>query len=151
MGPEVDLDDILAQMFGSGMGGGMGGMGGMPGMGRQPRKGRDVEQEYEVTLEELYKGKTTRFSNTKNIVCQTCKGSGGKEKAKPHQCAVCGGNGMFILESTPDRQYKKSNILLTIYFAYRRYHTTSPRRPRARHTGNSPLLYLFWHWVTVQG
>ncbi|KAF2817131.1 DnaJ-domain-containing protein [Mytilinidion resinicola] len=98
-GPEVDLDDILAQMFGGGMGGmggmpGMGGMGSMPGgMGRQPRKGRDVEQEYEVTLEELYKGKTTRFSNTKNVVCQTCKGTGGKEKAKPHQCAVCGGNG----------------------------------------------------------
>ncbi|KAF2502449.1 DnaJ-domain-containing protein [Lophium mytilinum] len=101
-GPEVDIDDVLAQMFGGGMGGmggmpGMGGMGGMPGgvpgMGRQPRKGRDVEQEYEVTLEELYKGKTTRFANTKNVVCQTCKGTGGKEKAKPHQCAVCGGNG----------------------------------------------------------
>lgn len=50
-------------------------------------------QEYQVTLEELYKGKTTRFSNTKNVVCTVCKGSGGKEKAKPHQCAVCGGSG----------------------------------------------------------
>lgn len=100
MGGEPDIDDVFAQMFGGGMnfGGmpGMGGMGGMPGGpgGRQvPRKGRSVEQEYEVTLEELYKGKTTKFSNTKNVVCATCKGSGGKQNAKPHACSVCGGRG----------------------------------------------------------
>ncbi|KAF2867722.1 hypothetical protein BDV95DRAFT_581616 [Massariosphaeria phaeospora] len=101
MGGEGDIDDLFAQMFG-GMGGfAGGGMGGMPGMpggpggpGRNvPRKGRSVEQEYEVTLEELYKGKTTKFSNTKNIVCQTCKGSGGKQGAKSHACGVCGGRG----------------------------------------------------------
>ncbi|CAE7034038.1 hypothetical protein PTNB85_03745 [Pyrenophora teres f. teres] len=101
-----DMDDIFAQMFG-GMGGfggmpGMGGMGGMPGMGGMggmpggrnvPRKGRSVEQEYEVTLEELYKGKTTKFSNTKNIICSLCKGSGGKQGAKSNACAVCNGRG----------------------------------------------------------
>ncbi|KAF2000937.1 hypothetical protein P154DRAFT_190380 [Amniculicola lignicola CBS 123094] len=104
MGEEGDINDLFAQMFG-GMGGGfpggmpgMGGMGGMPGgpggPGRGvPRKGRSVEQTYEVTLEELYKGKTTKFSNTKNIVCGTCKGSGGKQGAKPHDCSVCGGKG----------------------------------------------------------
>ncbi|KAF2180888.1 hypothetical protein K469DRAFT_714068 [Zopfia rhizophila CBS 207.26] len=96
MGGEPDIDDIFAQMFG-GMGfGGMPGMGGMPGGpgGRDvPRKGRDVEQQYEVTLEELYKGKTTKFSNTKNVICQTCKGSGGKPGAKPHECSVCHGKG----------------------------------------------------------
>jgi DnaJ family protein A protein 2 len=99
-----DMDDIFAQMFG-GMGGGMGGggfggMGGMPGMGGMgggrnvPRKGRSVEQEYEVSLEELYKGKTTKFSNTKNIICSSCKGSGGKAGAKSHSCSSCGGRGM---------------------------------------------------------
>ncbi|KAF2710037.1 DnaJ-domain-containing protein [Pleomassaria siparia CBS 279.74] len=100
MGGEPDIDDIFAQMFGSGMnfGGmpGMGGMGGMPGGpgGRNvPRKGRSVEQEYEVTLEELYKGKTTKFSNTKNVICGICKGSGGKANAKTHACSVCGGRG----------------------------------------------------------
>ena len=93
-----DMDDIFAQMFG-GMGGGMGGFGGMPGMGGMgggrnvPRKGRSVEQEYEVSLEELYKGKTTKFSNTKNIVCSNCKGSGGKQGAKSHACGMCGGQG----------------------------------------------------------
>ncbi|KAH4976771.1 hypothetical protein HBI62_239330 [Parastagonospora nodorum] len=100
-----DMDDIFAQMFGGmggmgGMGGGMGGFGGMPGMGGMgggrnvPRKGRSVEQEYEVSLEELYKGKTTKFSNTKNIVCSNCKGSGGKQGAKSHACGMCGGQGL---------------------------------------------------------
>jgi hypothetical protein len=101
-GEQPDMDDILAQMFG-GMGGfggmpGMGGFGGMPGGpgGRNvPRKGRSVEQEYEVTLEELYKGKTTKFSNTKNIVCNQCEGSGGKKGSKSHDCGVCNGRGMF--------------------------------------------------------
>ncbi|KAF2122976.1 hypothetical protein BDV96DRAFT_561775 [Lophiotrema nucula] len=98
-GEGPDMEDIFAQMFGGmGFGGvpGMGGMGGMPGGpgGRGvPRKGRSVEQQYEVTLEELYKGKTTKFSNTKNVVCATCKGSGGKQGAKAHECSVCHGRG----------------------------------------------------------
>jgi DnaJ family protein A protein 2 len=95
-GAGPDMDDIFAQMFG-GMGGfgGMPGMGGMGGMPRRnvPKKGRSVEQEYDVTLGELYKGKTTKFTNTKNVVCQHCEGSGGKPGAKPHPCGVCNGQG----------------------------------------------------------
>ncbi|KAJ4305758.1 DnaJ-like protein xdj1 [Kalmusia sp. IMI 367209] len=105
MGDGPDINDIFAQMFGGmgfgdgipGMGGGMPGMGGMPGGpgGRNvPRKGRSVEQEYEVTLEELYKGKTTKFSNTKNVVCKTCEGKGGKPGTKSHNCSQCNGRGM---------------------------------------------------------
>ncbi|KAF2140753.1 uncharacterized protein K452DRAFT_309856 [Aplosporella prunicola CBS 121167] len=93
MDAEVDLDDILQQMFGMNMGGGMPGMGGMGGPPKRPRKGQNEEQEYEITLEELYKGKSTRFASTKNVLCSTCNGSGGKEKAKPHQCGVCNGKG----------------------------------------------------------
>jgi DnaJ family protein A protein 2 len=107
-----DMDDIFAQMFG-GMGGGMGGgFGGMPGMGGMPRggrnvprKGRSVEQEYEVSLEELYKGKTTKFSNTKNIVCSMCKGSGGKQGAKSNACSVCNGQGKLIHLRQRDMQH----------------------------------------------
>jgi DnaJ family protein A protein 2 len=101
-GPEVDLDDILQQMFGMGMGGGggmPGGPGGTPGAGKRrgPRKGANEEQEYEVTLEELYKGKTTRFASTKNVICETCKGSGGKDKAKAQKCSSCDGHGMLSI------------------------------------------------------
>ena len=97
MGAGVDVEEMLSQMFG--MGGGMGGMGGTPFGGgpgpRKPRKGADDEQTYRVTLEELYKGKTAKFSSTKNIICGHCKGSGGREKAKSKQCASCQGRGMF--------------------------------------------------------
>lgn len=96
-GAGADMEDILAQMFGMGMGG-MGGMpGGMPGAGggkpRVPRKGPSEEQEYEVTLEELYRGKTTRFASTKNVICDHCAGRGGKDKAKPKPCEACKGQG----------------------------------------------------------
>ena len=88
MGPEVDLNDILSQMFGFNMG--APGGGGPP----RPRKGPDEEQEYKVTLEELYKGKTVKFAANKQVVCGQCKGSGGKEKAKSTTCERCKGNGM---------------------------------------------------------
>lgn len=101
MGAEVDLDDILQQMFGMGGGGGMpGGMpSGFPGAGAGPkrtRKGRDEEQQYQVTLEELYKGKTVKFASTKNVICSHCTGTGGKEKAKPQTCEKCKGNGVIV-------------------------------------------------------
>lgn len=91
-GPEVDLNDILSQMFGFGMGG-PGGMPGGPGGPRRPRRGPDEEQQYKVTLEELYKGKTVKFAANKQIVCGQCKGSGGKDKAKSTSCERCKGNG----------------------------------------------------------
>lgn len=93
-GPEVDLNDILSQMFGFNMGGPDGGGPGGPGGPKRPRRGPDEEQEYKVTLEELYKGKTVRFAANKQIVCGQCKGSGGKEKAKSATCERCKGNGM---------------------------------------------------------
>ena len=90
MGMGPDLDDMLSQMFG--MGGGM-----PPGFSetrpRRPRKGGDEEHPYQVTLEDLYKGKTTKFASTKNVICSHCRGSGGKEKAKAKQCASCQGKG----------------------------------------------------------
>ncbi|KAJ2903689.1 hypothetical protein MKZ38_009528 [Zalerion maritima] len=93
VGQEVNMEDILAQMFG--MGGGMGGMGGPGGPGgpRRPRKGRDEEQPYKVTLEELYKGKTVKFSAQKQVLCSTCEGSGARSGVKPNPCDKCKGQG----------------------------------------------------------
>lgn len=96
MGGGVDLDDILQQMFGMGGGGMPPGFGGEGGIPRRPRRGRDEEQRYEVTLEELYKGKTVKFASTKNVICTHCKGTGGKEKAKPTTCEKCKGNGVTV-------------------------------------------------------
>lgn len=95
-----DLDDILAQMFGQGGGFegmhgsfGGGGGGGRSGAGRRRAKGKNEVQQYEVTLEELYKGKTTKFASTKNVICTACKGAGGREKAKTKECDTCKGRG----------------------------------------------------------
>ena len=93
-GGAPDINDILSQMFGAGGGfEGMHGSFGGPG-GRKRAKGRPELQQYEVTLEELYKGKTTKFASTKNVICSTCHGSGGKEKAKAKECDTCKGQGM---------------------------------------------------------
>lgn len=95
MDADVDLEDLLAQMFG--MGGGMGGMNGggpRPSGPRKPSRGEDEEHPYNVTLEELYKGKTTKFASKKNVICSLCKGRGGKEKSKPRECVACQGRGI---------------------------------------------------------
>jgi DnaJ homolog subfamily A member 2 len=92
---DVNMEDIL-NMFGMGggipgMGGAFGGMGG----GRQrARKSPDENQKYEVSLEDLYKGKTVKFSSTKQVLCSKCSGSGGKDGAKAQQCATCKGQGV---------------------------------------------------------
>lgn len=88
MGAEVDLNDILSQMFGMGVNG----QGGPAGP-RRPRRGPDEEQQYKVTLEDLYKGKTVKFAADKKIVCGQCKGSGAKEKVKSSPCDRCKGAG----------------------------------------------------------
>ncbi|CAK7221571.1 DnaJ-like protein xdj1 [Sporothrix curviconia] len=84
----VDLNDMLAQMFGMNVGGS--GAGGH----RRPRRGQDEEQQYKVTLEELYKGKTVKFAANKRVICSQCKGSGAKDKVKPQQCDRCKGAGV---------------------------------------------------------
>lgn len=84
----MGMEDILSQMFG--MGGGMPGMGGRP---QRPKRSPDENQKYDVTLEDLYKGKTVRFTSTKNVICSLCTGTGGKKDAKAKKCATCDGKG----------------------------------------------------------
>lgn len=91
IGGSMDLEEMLQQMFGIG-GGGPPGFGGSS--ARKQRKGDDEEHPYHVTLEELYKGKTAKFASKKNVICSHCKGSGGKDKAKPKQCVSCQGRGI---------------------------------------------------------
>jgi DnaJ family protein A protein 2 len=94
MGGGAGMDDILAQMFG--MGGGMpGGFGGHGGP-KRPRRGRDEEQAYEITLEDLYKGKNVKFQSEKNVICSQCQGKGGKENAKSKSCETCHGQGLCL-------------------------------------------------------
>lgn len=92
---DVDLEEMLNHMFNMrDMPAGFGNTG-----QRNPRKGPDEEHPYQVTLEELYKGKTAKFASKKNVICSHCKGTGGKEKAKPKECASCKGQGIFTFQN----------------------------------------------------
>ena len=48
-----------------------------------------------VTLEELYRGKTTKLALTRNVICAKCAGKGGKEGAVK-SCGACSGRGIRV-------------------------------------------------------
>ncbi|KAK1222851.1 hypothetical protein PQX77_014273 [Marasmius sp. AFHP31] len=88
------MDDIFSQFFSAG------GPGGAPfftfdfGAGGPRRsKGRDSVIPYDVTLEDLYNGKSVKLNMEKEVVCGGCKGTGARGSAKPKQCATCEGKG----------------------------------------------------------
>ena len=49
-----------------------------------------------VSLEDLYNGKTTKIKLSKNILCSTCNGMGGKVGAV-QKCVTCKGRGIRII------------------------------------------------------
>ncbi|GLB40514.1 putative dnaJ-domain-containing protein [Lyophyllum shimeji] len=89
-GPAFDPADIFAQfgMFFDTAG---------PGFGRRER-GPEVIP-HEVTLEDLYNGKTVKMNMERQAVCGLCHGSGAKGNAKPKPCANCDGKGFTFVHS----------------------------------------------------
>jgi len=90
----MDPQDLFSQLFGGG-GGFFGGGGG----GRRPqgpRKGKDLVHRIKVSLEDLYKGKTTKLALQKHVLCTKCKGKGGKEGAVK-SCHSCHGQGVKVV------------------------------------------------------
>lgn len=67
-------------MFGGGRGG-----------RKKKKKGQDVVGKLSVTLEDLYKGSSKPFVFRKQVLCDGCRGTGGKGVK---QCGVCNGRGM---------------------------------------------------------
>jgi len=85
--------DIFEQFFGGGGFSSFFGGGG----GRGPRRTEDIHHELGVTLEDLYKGKTTKLSVTRNVLCSTCAGSGTKSGANTGKCKTCEGRGIRLI------------------------------------------------------
>jgi len=83
-------EDLFSHFFG---GGGGGGRGGRP---AGPRRGKDVAHGLKVSLEDLYKGKTTKLALQKNVLCEKCEGKGGKEGACK-TCTTCNGQGFRVM------------------------------------------------------
>jgi len=86
----MDPQDLFSQLFGGG------GFFGGAGQSRQgPRKSKDLVHRVNVTLEELYRGKTTKLALTRNVICTKCGGKGGKEGAV-RSCGICNGRGIRV-------------------------------------------------------
>jgi len=60
-----------------------------------PRRGKDVGHPLKVSLEDLYKGKTSKLALQKQVLCGKCDGKGGKEGAVK-TCRTCNGQGVKV-------------------------------------------------------
>ncbi len=81
-----DPSDIFSHFFGGG-----GGRRGSAG----ERRGRDVAHSLKVSLEDLYKGKTSKLALQKTVLCGACDGKGGKDGAV-RPCRSCDGRGVKV-------------------------------------------------------
>jgi len=86
-GPGVSPEDLFSHIFG-------GAFGGMRQSG--PRRGKDVNHALKVSLEDLYRGKTSKLALQKTVICTKCDGKGGKEGAAK-TCGGCNGRGVKII------------------------------------------------------
>lgn len=100
-GMNVNVEELFRNMFGGGMSG-MGGFpgfpGGMPGMGRRRQEDHGappVQIRGEVTLEDVFKGKTVTMEIERYTLCPPCEGTGFKDKTN-HDCSGCNGMGHVI-------------------------------------------------------
>ena len=78
-------DDIFGNFFGGG------------GRGRSQRsrgvRGSNLRVKLKLTFEEIAKGVTKNIKVKKYVVCNTCSGSGAKDKGSIQTCNTCGGSG----------------------------------------------------------
>jgi molecular chaperone DnaJ len=94
----MNMEDIFSQ-FGDIFGGGSpfgdffggGRQGG--GSGRRVMRGSNLRIKVRLTLEEIANGAEKKIKVNKQIVCNTCDGSGAKDRSSVQTCKTCGGSG----------------------------------------------------------
>lgn len=101
---DVDLGDILGNIFGGAEN--FGGGGGRRRSGQSAR-GEDIAVEAEITLREAYEGAKKPIRVVKAERCETCGGSGAKPGTSAVTCKTCGGagqvrsqRGFFVMAQT---------------------------------------------------
>jgi molecular chaperone DnaJ len=93
-----NMDDIFSQfgdifgddLFGSFFGGGRRGGGGSRARGV---RGSNLRVKIKLNYEEIAKGVTKNIKVKKYVGCNTCSGSGAKDKSSVQTCSTCGGSG----------------------------------------------------------
>jgi molecular chaperone DnaJ len=92
------MDDIFSQfgdifgddLFGSFFGGGRRGGGGSRARGV---RGSNLRVKIKLNYEEIAKGVTKNIKVKKYVSCNTCSGTGAKDKSSIQTCSTCGGSG----------------------------------------------------------
>lgn len=81
-------DDVFGSFFNGGRRGGGGGQ-------RQARgvRGSNLRIKLKLTYEEIAKGVSKNIKVKKYVACNTCSGSGAKDKGSVQSCGTCGGSG----------------------------------------------------------
>ena len=102
-GGGMNMEDIFSQfgdVFGGGGGGGgspfdsfFGGGGQSSRGGRRAQRGTNLRIKVKLTLEEIANGVEKKIKVNKQIVCDTCDGTGAKDKSSFSSCKTCGGSG----------------------------------------------------------
>lgn len=91
------MDDIFSQFGDIFSGFGFGGFGGQGGGGQRGpqggQRGSNLRIKVEMTLEEIEKGATKTIKVKKYNTCNTCSGSGAKDKSSIATCGTCSGSG----------------------------------------------------------
>lgn len=100
-GGHMNMEDIFSQfgdIFGGGGGGGspfdsfFGGQQQTRGA-RRAARGSNLRIKVKLSLEEIAKGVEKKVRVNKQIVCETCDGSGAKDKSSFNTCQTCNGSG----------------------------------------------------------
>ncbi len=94
----MNMEDIFSQfgdifgddIFGNFFGGQQRGRGGQRARGI---RGSNLRIKLKLTYEEIAKGVTKNIKVKKYVVCNTCSGSGAKDKGSVQTCGTCGGSG----------------------------------------------------------
>jgi molecular chaperone DnaJ len=96
-GGGMNMDDIFSQFgdifgdegFGSFFGGGQ-----RSGAGRgRGSRGSNLRVKIKLNYEEIARGASKTIKVKKHVVCNTCDGSGAKDKSSIQSCGTCGGSG----------------------------------------------------------
>lgn len=97
-GAGMNMDDIFSQfgdIFGDDAFGSFFGQGGRRSTGSRGRgtRGSNLRVKIKLNFEEIAKGATKTIKVKKYIKCNTCDGSGAKDKGSVQTCTGCGGSG----------------------------------------------------------
>lgn len=93
-----NMEDIFSQfgdIFGDDIFGSFFGGGGRRGGGQRMRgvRGSNLRIKIKLNYEEIAKGVTKQIKVKKHVSCNTCHGSGAKDKGSVQTCSTCGGSG----------------------------------------------------------